>query len=148
MPIISWSAGDVMQGKTAEAGIYSAELMKYEGPKASNSGKGVNLFLTFRVTEGQMTNKEFTIALSSATNNTSLLGGLQFFPMGQTISKIAAVIAGKMTPDVGDGSCDVDDLLHKPLKLGVAVEVNQDGGTPVNTITAFYPASYSQAPAF
>jgi hypothetical protein len=147
MPIISWSDGDALQGKVAEAGIYTAELFKYEGPKASASGKGVNLFLTFRVTEGQMTNKEFTIALSSAVNQTSLLGGLQFFPMGQTFGKIDAVIKGKMQVD-GGGSADVDDLLHKPLKLGIAVEVNQNGGTPVNTITAFYPASYSQAPAF
>ncbi len=137
-----------MQGKTAEAGIYSAELMKYDGPKASASGKGVNLFLTFRVIEGAMVNKEFTIALSSATNSVSLLGGLQFFPMGQAISKIDAVIKGKMSPDVDAGQVDVDDLMHKPLKLGIGVEVNQDGGMPVNTVTGFFPSSYSQAAAF
>lgn len=145
MPIITWTAGEILQSKTVEAGIYLAELMKYDGPKASSSGKGVNLFLTFRVTDGPVVNKEFTIALSSGVRNGSILGGMQFLPMS-TIAFVSAAVQGKSAPDETDGAVEIDELMHRPLKLSVGVQTEE--GKLINEVTGFYPENYSSAPVF
>jgi hypothetical protein len=145
MPVITWTAGDILQSKVVEAGIYLCELMKYDGPKASGSGKGVNLFLTFRVTDGPNTNKEFNIALSSGMRNGSILGGMQFAPMS-TFAFISAAVQGRTAPAEADGSADVDDVMHKPLKLSIGVQTEE--GKLLNTINGFHPESYSSVPQF
>lgn len=146
MPLINWTAGDVLQGKVADAGVYPIELASYDGPKASKSEKGINLFLTFRVTDGKWINKEFTLCCSSSVRNASVLGGLQFVPMA-TIAFLVAAVEGKTAPEVSDGSVDIDNYLHRALAATVAVEISD--GKPVNTITLFHPAGYEkQGPTF
>jgi hypothetical protein len=144
MPIISWSAGDVLQSKTAPANTYPVVLAKFDGPKASSSGKGINLFLTFRVIDGDWANKEFTIALSSGVNNGSVLGGLQFVPMGATMAQIAAAIKGNAQVEVNSGSADLDEMLNQSLDLNIGVETID--GKLVNVINSFLPAGSANRP--
>lgn len=146
MPIIGWTQADVLQQKVLEAGPQKAVLSDADGPKASSSGKGMNLFLTFRLTEGDAAGKELKYALSTGVKNASLLGDLQFAPMGQ-ISLVHAAINNIPLNEIKPGSCDVDELKDRPLILMLGVDIAN--GKPTNTINAFLPAnSTNTGPSF
>lgn len=145
MPIISWTAGEILQSKPIEAGVYPGELMKYDGPKRSQSGKGINLFLTFRITDGPAVNKELTVACSSGVRSASMLGDLYFVPMS-TVAYFAAAVNGKPAPDESDGQAEIDELMHKPLNLIVGVSTVE--GKILNPILGYQPFGTSQQPPF
>jgi hypothetical protein len=145
MPIITWDDGDILRGKTLDAGPYEAVLAEVDGPRQSNSGKGMNLFLTFRISKGDFAGKEIKYALTSASSNASLLGDLMWAPMGD-MYKIVAAINGIHPGQVQKGGTqrvDTDDIKDRPLTLVVGVQIVD--GVPVNTINAFLPAEAAHA---
>lgn len=141
MPIISFTPADALQTTMAEAGNYNAVISQIEGPKQSQSQKSLNFFVTFRVTDGPLAGKEFTICLNSGMNNASILGGMQFMPANAFLQIEAAILNKKVEP-VARPDFDTDTLINKPLTLGIAVST--DEGKLLNVINSFLPYGSTQ----
>lgn len=142
MPIISWTQADILQQKVADPGSYQTALVATEGPKASNSGKGINLFVTIRILEGPLAGKEIQVCFSSGVKATTVLGTMQFFPM-HYMAQIDAAVKGILPRDIVPGSTDTDLLINKPFTTLLATDVSD--GKPMNVITGFLPVGSQPA---
>lgn len=136
MSIIRFTESDKLAGKVLEKGAYAAQISEIENPTASKSQKSVHYYTTFRVIEGPYMNKELRVSFNSETNNASLLGDMQFFPV-RDYAKVLAAVKGIKYDDIPAGDIDLDMLVNQPLDIMVDVETS--GGNLVNKITAFMP---------
>jgi hypothetical protein len=135
MPIIQFTDSDKLAAITADAGFYQA-VVKEMDMKASGSGKSVNFWTTFEITqEGKYKGKEIKCCFNSEVNNSSMLGGTQFRPQSD-ILVLAAAILGVTLQEVSL-SLNTDDLLLKGFDLQVGVDVAE--GLPVNNTGNFVP---------
>lgn len=135
MPIIQFTDSDKLAAITADAGFYQA-VVKEMDMKASGSGKSVNVWTTFEITqEGKYKGKEIKCCFNSEVNNASMLGGTQFRPQSD-ILVLAAAIKGVTLQEV-DLALNTDDLLLKGFDLQVGVDVAE--GLPVNNTGNFVP---------
>ena len=143
MAVIHFTDADKMQTTIIEAGIYPSMVTKLEGPTKSGSGKSNNYFCDIMITDGKYKGKTRTIVFNTESNNPSLLGTMQFFPVSHMLLLWAAINNTK--PESVD--VDTDELMQKPFDAAWAVATVD--GSLLNTITAFYPKGYgAQAPAF
>lgn len=140
MAIINFSKGDKLKSLLAESGWYPLEISEVTGPVASSSGKSVSFFVDFKVTDGDLQDKEFKIAYNTGTKNFSVLGGQQFQPHTDLIALAAAALNcdRAAVPD----TFDTDSLKGK--KVDGKVEKGIHDGVPGNTIIGFLPAGQGQ----
>lgn len=135
MAVIQFTQADKLAAKTAEKGIYPMIITEIDGPKPSASKKSVNFFVTFKITAGDLMNKEITVAFNTETSNTSILGTMQF-TQSRDLMKVKAAIQGVSFDDV-DLNLDTDELMNKPFDA--SVDIVNSGGALVNSIIAFFP---------
>lgn len=144
MPIISFSQADKMLAVTVEASYQKMVVSEIDGPKASNSGKGINWFFKFRVNEGKYLGKEIKQAFTSASESPSLLGTLMWMPTAHMRQLYAAI--KKMKADDVPDSFDTDELLNGPFDG--KVELLTVEGQFVNTVSQFLPEGSTQKVPF
>jgi hypothetical protein len=141
--VINFSEADKLAGRLMDKGPATVQISEIDGPKASQSQKSVNYFLTIQVTKGPFMNKEFSICVNSETKEPSLLGTMQFFPQ-VTFGKIIAAIRNIKFEDLPVGNLDTDECLLKPFDVIVSQEIV--AGNIINTIGgSFYPAGTAAA---
>jgi hypothetical protein len=141
MAVIRFTDSDVLATVVVNTGIYPAQAVKYEGPKASQSGKSNNYFMNFQITDGKYKNKEFTICFNTGIND--LMPESNLYPHVYLLNLQSAI--EKQAKHAGD--LDLDQLLHKPFDISVVATIIE--GVPKNMINGFHPAGYgAQGPAF
>lgn len=147
MPIIKFTASDMMQTKVIPAGIYPSEVTKINGPVKSGSGKSYHYYFDITITEGQYKGKTRTISFNSETKgNATQLGEMQYFPMPTMATDLDFAITG-VDHGIKDYELNTDDLLNKPFDA--AWGVNSVDGHLTNIIVGFHPKGYgAEGPAF
>jgi hypothetical protein len=145
MAVIQFTDADKLAGRLMDKGPATVQISEIDGPKASQSAKSINFFLTLQVTKGPFLNKELSMCINSETKDPSLLGTMQFFPQ-LTFGKIVAAIRGIKFEDLPVGNIDTDEVLMKPFDVIIGQEVV--GGNIINTVGfSFYPAGSAAAVA-
>lgn len=136
MPVIQFDDNDFLAAQTSEAGWQSATLTKMES-RASTSGKGINTFVDFTLSDGKLKGKIVSIALSSANRagSASNLGGTMWYSKDIFIQIAAAIM--KIKPQDVSKTLDTDTLLNQPLDIKLGIDVSE--GTPKNTVIGFAP---------
>lgn len=139
MPIITFQPADAFDSITVPTDMYPAVMAKIDA-KASTSGKGVNYWTTFRLTEGKFTGKEFTVMFGSSMNQDSILGGQQMLKHTHLL-EIDAIInnGGAVKLFSEPKQIDTDTFLDKPIVLAIAA-VPDENGKLMNVINSFLPA--------
>jgi len=150
VPIITFTAADIMAAKTLEAGYYPMSIIEIDGPKASSSGKSINFFFRFRITSGKYEGKELRVAFTNGTDKSSVLGDLIWMPTSM-MTTLYAAITGKSIDAVleqinqtgGRLSLDTDEWVNKPFDGRVDLQTGDTG--LFNTISAFIPSGKGAA---
>lgn len=143
MPVIQFTEADKLAGRLMDKGPATVQITEIDGPRASQSQKSVNFFVTLQVTSGKFQSKEFSICINSETKEPSLLGTMQFYPQ-VTFAKISAAIQNVKFDDLPIGSIDTDALLNKPFDVIIGQETVT--GNIINTVgSSFYPAGTAAA---
>jgi hypothetical protein len=141
MPIIHFTDADLLKAKVLEKGVYPMIISEIEGPKASKSGKSVNFFVTFRITNGPTMGKELQVLFGTEVNNNSVMGNMQMVPHVE-FRKIQAAITGLPLDTIGN-DIDTDALINKPFDGSVDVVTSE--GNLVNTIIGYFPSGKGAA---
>lgn len=145
MPIIRFTAGDALQTKVIEKGIYPSEVTEIKGPQKSTSGKSYSYFVEISITDGQFKGKTRTIVFNSESNSPSLLGEMQYYPQAYMLQLHSAITGRKIEPE--NFELDTDELLHAPFDAQWDQSTNE--GHLFNVINNFYPRGYAEsAPTF
>lgn len=145
MPIIHFTAADALQTKVIEAAIYTSEMSKIDGPKPSSSGKGNNYFVDITVSDGPYKGKTKTLVFSTSMNAPSLLGEMQYFPVGNLLQILAAIKNQPVVP--ADKDEEINDYIGRPFDAAWGIATVE--GRMINVINAFHPKGYgATAPAF
>lgn len=141
MPVISFTDGDFLAGKLLDKGNYPVQITEIDGPTASKSGKSVSFFVTIAVTAGKFMNKELRIALNTETENSSILGSMQWYPHNIFLKITAAIKKISLDELQKQGKdLDTDGLLNQPFEISADCVPNAETGELMNVITAFLPA--------
>lgn len=135
MPIIQFTESDKLAAVTADAGWYKA-VVKTMDMKASGSGKSVNFWTEFEITEGKFKGKEIKVCFNTEVNSASMLGGTQFRPNSDILVLYAAIM-NVLLAEV-PLSMNTDDLMLKEFDLQVGLDIAE--GIPVNNTLGFLPA--------
>jgi hypothetical protein len=145
MPIIHFTAGDALQTKVIEKGIYPSEVIQIAGPNKSASGKSYSFFVDIQITDGPYKGKTRTVVFNSETNSPSILGEMQFYPQSYML-QLHSAVTGR-TVKAENFQLDTDELLHGPFDAAWDVATNE--GHIFNVINNFYPKDYgATAPTF
>ena len=134
MAIINFTEGDKLAAVTADPGFYPAVLKSLD-MKPSGSGKSINYWAEFELTDGKFKGKEIKACFNTEVNSASMLGGTQFRPASDMIQLKAVLdnIAVEAVPL----SYDTDEMLMKAFDLQVTVDVST--GIPINGLGIFLP---------
>lgn len=145
MAVIHFTESEFLSGKTIEAGIYTCELTKIEGPKASGSGKSNNYFVTIGITDGKWKGKEITMIFNSESKTVQMWGEAMSYPQIYFVMIHDAIKS--TSTEMSKFVLDTDELLHKPFDAQWVVSTVE--GRLVNTVSNFFPKGYAKsAPAF
>src|SRR5579872_7285132 len=145
MPIIQLTAADKLAGTLMDKGPATVQVTEIDGPRASQSQKSVNFFVTLQVTSGKWMNKELSICVNSETKDPSLLGTMLFVPQ-LTFGKILAAVRKVKFEDMPEGPLDTDEILNKPFDVIIGQEIVS--GNLINVVgNSFYPAGTAAATA-
>ena len=145
MPIIRFTAGDALQTKVIEKGIYPSEVTEIKGPQKSASGKSYSFFVDITITDGPFKGKTRTIVFNSESNSPSLLGELQYYPQAYMLQLHSAITGRKI--EAANFELDTDALLHGTFDAQWDQATNE--GHLFNVVNNFYPSGYAAAaPAF
>jgi hypothetical protein len=145
MSVIHFGAGDFLQTKVVEAGLYPSEVSKIEGPSKSSSGKSISYFIDITIADGPYKGKSRTVAFNSGTQSPQLLGEMQFMPMSYLLLLAQAMNLVNGQPQ--EFALDTDNLLHQPMDVNWGVATVE--GRLINIINSFHNKGYAaSAPAF
>lgn len=144
MPVLSFTAADVLATTVIDAGKYPAIVCSIEA-RPSKEKTSTHLFTTFRIVEGNRKGKELTIVANTKTSSPSLLGGFGYMVPTAVFLDIQAAILNQ--PKGADGGeIDTDSLLNKPLDIIVTVEAAD--GVLTNVVKGFRPYKSDDTVAF
>src|ERR1700733_12008437 len=124
MSIIRFTEADRLAGTTMEKGGYTFQITEIDGPRASQSQRSINYFVTIRCTEGKYINKELTLLFNTEMRERSLMGTQQFFPTRDFM----LISAAQQSKKLDEISLDIDPEDLKNVSFDAMVDaVTADG---------------------
>lgn len=136
MPILNFTAKDLLASRVMPAGWYGATFKELKDPQKSGSGKSFNFFSTFAIIEDPtFAEKELKVTFNTGMDQPSVMGTMWLMPHTQ-IPHVAAAILNIPIETVPK-QFDSDQIVGG--RLDIKVERIIHDGVVLNTISSFLP---------